>query len=205
MIIIGYQGIGKSTISGYTTSMIDLESGNFWVDGKRNDNWYKVYVNIAEHLSNQGYIVFLSSHKVVREELNRREVPFAVICPSLEIKEKWIDKLKSRYEHSMSEKDFKAWKNAEQCYDENIKDLMSEKICCTIDSANYYLGDFVVKADHELYKKGSGDDSRALPDTQQAGFCDGESVNYCRHNERLHQNEHLEDDVDSKDWVQVWL
>ena len=154
MIIVGYQGIGKSTISSYITSMIDLESGNFWVDGKRNNNWYKVYVNIAEHLSNQGFTVFLSSHKVVREELNWREVPFAVICPSLEMKTIWIDKLKSRYEHSMKGKDFKAWKNAVQCYDENIKDLMSEEFCCTIDSADYDLGDIVVKADHELCKKG---------------------------------------------------
>ena len=55
----------------------------------------------------------------------------------------------------MKGKDFKAWKNAEQCYDENIKDLMSEEICCTIDSADYDLGDIVVKADHELCKKGS--------------------------------------------------
>ncbi len=154
MIIVGYQGIGKSTISSFLTSMIDLESGNFWADGKRNKDWYRVYVNIAEHLSNQGYTVFLSSHKVVREELNRREVPFAVICPSLEMKAAWIAGLKARYEHSMKGKDFKAWKNAEQCYDENIKDLMSEKICYTIDSAGYDLGDIVVKAEYGLCKEG---------------------------------------------------
>ena len=154
MIIVGYQGIGKSTISSFITSMIDLESGNFWVDDKRNEDWYRVYVNIAEHLSNQGYTVFLSSHKVVREELNRREVPFAVICPSLEMKAAWIAGLKVRYEHSMKGKDFKAWKNAEQCYDENIKDLMSEKICYTIDSAGYDLGNIVVKAEYELCKEG---------------------------------------------------
>ena len=29
MIVIGYQGIGKSTLKGY----IDLESGNFWYNG----------------------------------------------------------------------------------------------------------------------------------------------------------------------------
>jgi ABC-type cobalamin/Fe3+-siderophores transport system ATPase subunit len=154
MLIVGYQGIGKSTISNSITSMIDLESGNFWVNGKRNDDWYKVYVNIAEHLSNQGYTVFLSSHKVVREELNRREVLFAVICPSLEMKATWIARLKARYEHSMKGKDYKAWKNAEQCYDENIKDLMSEKICCTIDSASYDLGDIVSKVEYNLRKEG---------------------------------------------------
>lgn len=154
MLIVGYQGIGKSTISSFITSMIDLESGNFWVDGKRNDDWYKVYVNIAEHLSNQGYTVFLSSHKAVREELNSRKVPFAVICPSLEMKADWIAKLKVRYEHSMRDKDFKAWRNAEQCYDENIKDLMLEKICYTINSTSYDLGVIVSKVEYNLRKEG---------------------------------------------------
>jgi hypothetical protein len=151
MIIVGYQGIGKSSNSDFTTSMIDLESGNFWVDGKRNDDWYKVYVNIAEHLSNQGYNVCMSSHKVVREELNRRGVPFVVICPSLEMKEIWIDKLKNRYGQSNKDKDFKAWKNAEQCYDENIKDLMSEKICYTIDSDRYNLRSIIANAECENF------------------------------------------------------
>lgn len=151
MIIVGYQGIGKSTISDFTTSTIDLESGNFWVDGKRDDNWYKVYVNIAEHLSNQGYRVFLSSHKIVREELNSRGVPFVVICPSLEMKEKWINKLMTRYMQSGKDKDFKAWKNAEQCYDENIKDLMSENICYTMDSDRYDLHSIVVNAESENF------------------------------------------------------
>lgn len=151
MIIVGYQGIGKSTISDFTISTIDLESGNFWVDGKRDNDWYKVYVNIAEHLSNQGYRVFLSSHKVVREELNRRGVTFVVICPSLEMKEKWINKLMKRYMQSGKDKDFKAWKNAEQRYDENIKDLMSEKLCYTIDSDRYDLHGIVVNAECENF------------------------------------------------------
>ena len=85
MIYVGYQGIGKSSISG-KNNCIDLESGNFWVDGKRIDDWYKIYVNIAEHLSNQGYKVFMSSHKVVREELNKRKIEFKVIMPSIFLK-----------------------------------------------------------------------------------------------------------------------
>ena len=43
MIVIGYQGIGKSTYSNKDITCIDLESGNFWVDGVRLDDWYKVY------------------------------------------------------------------------------------------------------------------------------------------------------------------
>ena len=70
MIISGYQGIGKSTLAG-KNNCIDLESGNFWVGRKRSDDWYKIYCNIAVHLSRQGYTVFVSSHEVVRKELEK--------------------------------------------------------------------------------------------------------------------------------------
>ena len=65
MIVIGYQGIGKSTISHASKgNFIDLESGNFWVDGKRDPEWFKPYCQIALHLHKQGYVVFTSSHEV---------------------------------------------------------------------------------------------------------------------------------------------
>ena len=41
MIYVGYQGIGKSSIAG-KHNCIDLESGNFWDNGVRADNWYKI-------------------------------------------------------------------------------------------------------------------------------------------------------------------
>lgn len=140
MIIVGYQGIGKSTLAG-KLGFIDLESGNFWVDGVRPDNWYKIYANIAMHLSDQGYRVFTSSHKVLRDELKRYTGNVIVCYPSLELKDEWIEKLKRRYDHTKLEKDFKAWKNAEQMYEENIKDLMSENkfIHCVIPSMTYNL------------------------------------------------------------------
>ena len=58
MIISGYQGIGKSSLAG-SHNCIDLESGNFWIDGVRDNDWYKPYCKIANHLSEQGYIVFV--------------------------------------------------------------------------------------------------------------------------------------------------
>ena len=66
--MIGYQGIGKSSCAG-KNDCIDLESGSFWVDGKRAEEWYIPYCQIAMHLANQGYTVFTSSHKVVRDQL----------------------------------------------------------------------------------------------------------------------------------------
>lgn len=37
MIIIGYQGIGKSTLAKNSLKYIDLESGNFWINGERDE------------------------------------------------------------------------------------------------------------------------------------------------------------------------
>ena len=44
MIVVGYQGIGKSSIGG-KHNCIDLESSNFYIDGKRDNDWYKIYCN----------------------------------------------------------------------------------------------------------------------------------------------------------------
>jgi SRSO17 transposase len=148
MIYVGYQGIGKSSIAG-KNNCIDLESGNFWVNDTRNENWYKEYVNIAQHLSNQGYKVFMSSHKIVREELNNRGINFIVICPSLTLKEQWVKRLQERFDRTRSTKDFKALKNAEEMYEENIKDLTSEKNTIVITTIDYDLLDILRGEDNE--------------------------------------------------------
>lgn len=128
MIVIGYQGIGKSTIAGRNNKFIDLESGNFWVDGKRADDWYKPYCNIAEHLSQQGYIVFISSHEVVRKQLLDSNEVVVLAFPSIELKDEWIAKLEKRYEESGLEKDYKALMNAKDRYEENIKELYNTEL-----------------------------------------------------------------------------
>ena len=124
MIVIGYQGIGKRTLAKLSDKYIDLESGCFWVDGKRSEDWYKPYCKIAEHLSQQGYVVFTSSHQVVRDELKNSSEVVMCCAPALELKSYWTVKLKERYEESLLEKDFKAWKNAEDRYEENIKEMV---------------------------------------------------------------------------------
>lgn len=140
MIIVGYQGIGKSTLAGRGSNYIDLESGNFWVNGNRSDDWYIPYCQIANHLSQQGFDVFVSSHEVVRKELEKSEEQVYVLFPSLDLKDKWIGKLRYRYEHTGLEKDFKALANAEDRYDENIKELMSCNLNrCEIKNIGYDL------------------------------------------------------------------
>ena len=133
MIIWGYQGIGKSTLANtcmieHEIPVLDLESGNFWVDGMRSQDWYKVYANIAIHLSQQGNIVMTSSHKAVRDylyQLNSGE-RLATIYPCIELKDQWIEKLQDRYDISKKEKDYKALMNAKEMYEQNIYDLATQ-------------------------------------------------------------------------------
>ena len=129
MIIVGYQGIGKSSISNSDTRCIDLESGNFFVGGKRPDDWYKYYVQIATHLSEQGYTVFVSSHKVVRDELKATNTKDVAVCyPSIDIRELWLERLTERYERTGLEKDRRALLNAEQNYSSSISELYADAV-----------------------------------------------------------------------------
>ena len=150
MIIVGYQGVGKSSISSKINNFIDLESSNFFIDGKRDSNWFKIYCNLANNLSKQHFIVFISSHKEVREELkkNSNEI-ILTVCPSEELRDEWVQKLKDRYYLTNLEKDYKAYKNAENAYYTNTKDVQKDaqeyknlkSHLCLIDNINYELVD----------------------------------------------------------------
>lgn len=144
MIIVGYQGIGKSTLAKDYHQCIELESSNFVVDGKFNEDWYKVYANIAKHISEQNRFVYISSHKILRKYMNEQNIEFTVICPSLELKEEWLKKLKARYDETGKDKDFIAWQNAEFGFDEQIKDLMKEKNVVLLNNMDYKLIDVLL-------------------------------------------------------------
>ena len=144
MIIIGYQGIGKSTLAKDSLKYIDLESGNFWVNGERDEQWYKPYCNIANHLSAQGYTVFTSSHKEVREELKNSNEIVKIAFPALELKTDWLIRLTNRYNESMLEKDYKALINASLYYEDNINDLMNEPFDkIVINNIDYNLRELI--------------------------------------------------------------
>lgn len=151
MIIIGYQGIGKSTLVANNPGgkYIDLESGNFWIDGKRSDDWYKPYCKIAADLSSQGFIVFTSSHEVVRNELMKYDEKAVVICPSIKLKDEWIEKLKVRWEESKLDKDYRAYMNAVDRYTDNINELINSSfVVCEIENINYTMKHVTDKLDH---------------------------------------------------------
>ena len=132
-IVVGYQGIGKSTLANSGNGRyIDLESSNFFVDNDRASNWATIYVNIAESLANQGYIVFVSSHTEVRIVLRNCHCDVGLIFPDTLLKDAWILKLKNRYFETESQKDFKAWQNAKNLYESSIRDLMQRIIILEI-------------------------------------------------------------------------
>lgn len=156
MIVCGYQGIGKSSIANPDDGIIDLESGNFWANGRRPEEWYIYYCQIAEHLSRQGFTVLLSSHEVVRSYLKVwSDEVLILVFPALELKDKWIDRLANRYIRTGLSKDFKTLECAKDKYEENIKDLKNCGIpYIMLPSMDYDLKALLArKEQQELQKK----------------------------------------------------
>lgn len=151
LIVIGYQGIGKSSCAG-KDNCIDLESGCFWIGGERDEYWYIPYCQIAMDLANQGYTVFTSSHKCVYEFF--KFVPFlpnvgkaVIICPRMEFRNEWIDRLQKRFDKTGLYKDYKALMNAKERFNENIQELMRNGLPVYQPAAmDYDLMDYVRKA-----------------------------------------------------------
>lgn len=144
MIIVGYQGIGKSTLAKKHPRVIDLESSNFFVNGERPDTWPQIYANIAKHLSDQGYIVCVSSHQVVRDALLLYKQEVVCIYPSASLKDEWIQKLKERYNDTKEMKDYKAWKNAEEGYEDQVDSIRNGELPrCPITDMDYDLDSII--------------------------------------------------------------
>lgn len=140
MIIIGFPGIGKSSVANVRANekYIDLESSNFNLeDGTKVENWVQVYTNIAFHLAQQGKVVFVSSHNdvhiaIMEKRVNNpelQEFPVMIIYPTLTIKDAWLTRLKNRlssglYKSTNSseyKKNLAAYEAAEKFYETWVK------------------------------------------------------------------------------------
>ena len=157
MIIIGYQGIGKSSLCkayGSSLQYIDLESSLMkdpMHDNKRWDNWAEIYCNIALSLSGQGYMVFVSSHKAVQDILIESKDDVIVIYPSKCIKGEWVKKLLERYKSTGLKKDELAWLDAKANFDSEIDILeASPFIKGRIYSMGYDLKTIVAHCVYDL-------------------------------------------------------
>lgn len=172
LIIIGYPGIGKSSIAG-KDGCIDLESSCFYVDGKRDPKWYIPYTNIAMNLANQGYTVFTSSHASVAHELKTLQMigftmlkyknigDIVVFRPQAgpEWKHEWIERLQKRYERTHLAKDYRALESVKTGFYELLKQLdCSGFDVFTPDSLDYDLYDYV-KTIRQQYCMDTADES----------------------------------------------
>ena len=144
MIVIGYQGIGKSTLARESKGFVDLESSCFYVNGKRSTDWHYYYCRIAENLSEQGYVVFVSSHMPVRDWFKRSDERAVIICPDIALKDAWIQRLYNRWVKNRTGKNYRAWRGAAEKFEDNIHDLMEEGIpVLKIKDIHYDLEDMI--------------------------------------------------------------
>lgn len=143
LIIIGYPGIGKSSLAKKIGNCVDLESSYF--------DDFKRYCTLAMDIADQGNIVFVSSHKRVCEYFNT--VPLlenvaraVIICPRTTMKDEWIKKLEERYENSGLEKDYRALEFVRYNFESSIVNLCSryENLpVYQINAMDYRLKDYV--------------------------------------------------------------
>lgn len=115
IIVVGFPGIGKTSISFGKNNFVDLESSCFnIVDPVTNkktkpDNWEKLYVSVAYDLAKQRKCVCVSNHSlVIGELLDRRqqdsrldEYPIVFVYPKKNLKDAWIERLTERYNSSV--------------------------------------------------------------------------------------------------------
>lgn len=155
MIIIGYPGIGKTSLGGRYSQYIDLESSNWnGPDNTKPDMWWVSYCKVAEDLSKQGYVVFVSCHPPVQNYFEESYEHVILIYPSLDLKEDWINRLSCRYEKDRSVKNLTALNNADLHYDKQIMALncspFENKL--VLKDMNYILDDeitnFFIKGKH---------------------------------------------------------
>ena len=150
MIILGYPGIGKSTICRDNQKYIDLESSNFYDEyGNRPDKWWVYYCKTAIDLHRQGYTVFMSIHDEVREYFEHDIFSYNVVMvyPDRNLKDAWIKKLEERYLNSGDIGDRKAWEKTRDKFEVNLESIEKSDLSRHIlTSMDYNLAMWVADA-----------------------------------------------------------
>lgn len=153
MIIIGYPGIGKTTLSIKNNRFIDLESSLFTVNGDKIDNWYLVYCNIAKDISRQGNDVFVSCHEDVVKTLELMKdvegdsLNVIAILPEYnqDMMDKWIVKLKDRYEDTKLDKHKRAYDFVKSNYGPSILSILKRNIPCVMVTSLDYDLEYIIE------------------------------------------------------------
>ena len=157
LIICGYPGVGKSSISGWN-NCIDLESSwfSFDTDGNRicpDEAWVGNYCMIARQLATQGYTVLVSTHKAVINTLreikwilNRDGVRIVIFVPRSDMKKAWVERLVNRYLESDEDVDLRAFVGGIQYWDSKMLTIRHSDfpVYCP-DSIDYDFRDYILK------------------------------------------------------------
>lgn len=88
MIICGFPGTGKSTMA-KLSRWVDLESTPF------RKNW-RLYAEVAKHMSDNGYTVMISTHAELLDELEWIEARYTVIIPDIEDIQTYMHRFEGR-------------------------------------------------------------------------------------------------------------
>lgn len=155
MIIMGFPGIGKTTLCQkseqighkWHKQLIDLESSVFLHTDKEEitEEQAKKYVQLALHLSRHGYHVFISTHPIVYETVEKliaKPYEALAIYPDLSLKKEWLQRLEDRYMQTRHSKDLRAWSTMVNIYDDAVSKLNSPDyrfMCRVITSMDYNL------------------------------------------------------------------
>ena len=137
MIFSVFPCTGKTSIASSSNNLIDLESSCLFVDEQRPDNWEEIYVNFTVDLSRQGYDVFVSSHKLVRDCLTKRGISFVSVFPSKELKGFWKEKLENRFKNDPSGKNRRAMEYIIKNFEDAIDDMNSDESTFCITNKDY--------------------------------------------------------------------
>ena len=126
MIVMGFPGIGKSTMAGKESGYVDLDSSLF---SRLGDQWFKAYADVAYALDGQGFNVFLSTHMEVVDFIGtlkskyRSPVKVVVCAPCMGLEKFWIKRLEDRWWSAPTEENRRAWKSVEGRWSDVLLDL----------------------------------------------------------------------------------
>lgn len=144
MIFCGYAGVGKSTAAKKFLGVVDLESTPFQKD-------WETYARVAKHMSDQGYIVLVSCHKELREELHRIGAEYMIVYPEKNQKEiyrrRYIKRGNTSEFIDTQMEHWDEWVGATICFDEAGEDeeyavFLTTRRSGRVETMTDFLDDF---------------------------------------------------------------
>lgn len=124
-IVVGYPGVGKTTLSNKYMDCIDLDSSTFDLNTQRG---VFEYYHCACLLAMKGYIVFVSSHSDLTKCILdfKNMVSYVAVYPSLDLEDRWKSRVISRWMTTRSAKDRRAMVRVCDHYVDDITDMKNK-------------------------------------------------------------------------------